>query len=90
MALHRMWVDEVGSQDAAGTAIQKPRTVKIAANEQIVEEEIIIDGLPDYLRDDAPFQTCNRCERKTWAQSEFGQLDTMTQPDGKACGGRFK
>lgn len=36
-----------------------------------------------------PSATCGRCHRSTWALSEFGQEDRMTQPDGFPCGGRF-
>jgi hypothetical protein len=47
-------------------------------------------NLPPHLRADAPQQQCDRCQRWTVASSEFGQLDTMTQPDGRPCGGRFR
>jgi hypothetical protein len=46
--------------------------------------------LPSRLRDDAPFQQCGRCRRKTWATSDFGTECRMTQPDGYPCGGRFE
>jgi len=48
-----------------------------------------IDGLPDYLRDDAPYQHCARCGRKTCATEDFNTECRMTQPDGFPCGGSF-
>lgn len=47
-------------------------------------------GWPEWLRDDAPFQQCGRCKRKTWDKAEFGSECRMTQPDGYPCGGRFE
>lgn len=44
---------------------------------------------PAHLRDDAPHQRCGRCQRYTYATSEFGAVCSMTQPDGLPCGGRF-
>lgn len=44
---------------------------------------------PAHLRDDAPRQRCGRCQRYTYALSEFGAICSMTQPDGLPCGGRF-
>lgn len=44
---------------------------------------------PAHLRDDAPFQRCGRCGRKTWHIDGFGTEDRMIQPDGYPCGGRF-
>jgi len=44
----------------------------------------------EYFSIDAPpLAECDKCHRKTWAPSEVGQEDRMTQPDGRACGGRF-
>jgi hypothetical protein len=43
----------------------------------------------DLALTDAPFASCGRCHRKTWDETEFGQEDRMTQPDGFPCGGRF-
>lgn len=40
-------------------------------------------------RDEA-YQVCDKCGRKTWAQSEFGAVCGMTQPSGEKCAGRFK
>lgn len=34
-----------------------------------------------------PLGECGRCHRKTWAPSEVGHEDRMTQPDGFPCGG---
>jgi hypothetical protein len=45
--------------------------------------------LPMHLRNDAPYQTCLLCGRKTWAQGEFGQVCNMRQPDGGICKGTF-
>ncbi len=45
---------------------------------------------PAHLRDDAPFQRCDRCRRKTWTAAAFDTEDRMTQPDGNPCGGRFR
>jgi hypothetical protein len=45
---------------------------------------------PAHLRDDAPYQQCNSCGRKTWDVSEFGAACRMRQPDGFTCGGRFR
>jgi hypothetical protein len=45
--------------------------------------------LPINLRDDAPYQTCLLCGRKTWDQEEFGQVCNMTQPNGNICKGTF-
>lgn len=35
---------------------------------------------PAHLRDDAPYQRCDQCGRKTWAVSEFGRECRMPQP----------
>lgn len=52
--------------------------------------ELIGDDIPYHLRPDAPpLGRCNRCYRYTWAQSEWGTEDRMTQPDGNPCGGRI-
>ena len=45
--------------------------------------------LPEHLRDDAPFQVCSECERKTWARGQFEMACRMTQPDDTRCTGRF-
>lgn len=45
--------------------------------------------LPDYLEDDAPFQRCDTCARKTWDRNEWDKLCTMIQFDNQQCGGRF-
>lgn len=37
-----------------------------------------------------PLARCDRCGRSTWAPSEVGAVDEMTQPSGLACGGRFR
>jgi hypothetical protein len=42
------------------------------------------------LLDAPPLGECGRCHRKTWAPSEVGQEDRMTQPDGYPCGGRIE
>jgi hypothetical protein len=34
---------------------------------------------PAHLRDDAPYQRCDRCGRKTWDTSEFGGGCIMPQ-----------
>lgn len=47
------------------------------------------DDLPPHLRDDAPYQVCNRCGRKTWAVELFDSEDRMPQSDGNPCGGQF-
>jgi hypothetical protein len=38
----------------------------------------------------APHEVCLRCGRSTWDTTQFGQVDSMAQPDGGVCGGRFK
>lgn len=43
----------------------------------------------EWLRDDAPYQTCGSCGRKTWDTDEFNQTCGMTQPSGVPCGGKF-
>jgi hypothetical protein len=45
--------------------------------------------LPEHLRDDAPYQVCSGCGRKTWSKSEFGQICSMPQPDNIICLGMF-
>lgn len=44
---------------------------------------------PDWL-EAPPLGVCRRCGRKTWAESELGAEDRMTQPDGDPCGGRIE
>lgn len=52
--------------------------------------ELIGDDVPYHLRLDAPpLGVCNRCQRKTWSDSELGAEDRMPQPDGRPCGGRI-
>jgi hypothetical protein len=54
--------------------------------------ELTGDDLPYHLRPDAPpLATCDRCGRATWSDEVLdGDFDLMTQPDGMACGGRFR
>lgn len=53
-------------------------------------EELFGDDVPYHLRlDTPPLGRCNRCGRQTWAESEVGTEDRMTQPDGNPCGGRI-
>ena len=33
---------------------------------------------------------CDGCGRSTWACEDVGKVDTMTQPNGKPCGGIFR
>jgi hypothetical protein len=51
------------------------------------------DGWPEelrHLRDDAPYQRCGRCGRKTWDTAAFNTECRMPQPDGYQCGGQFE
>lgn len=50
-----------------------------------------MDGMIDITEEfeSAPSAVCGRCQRHTWAPTEFGKEDRMTQPDGFPCGGRF-
>lgn len=36
-----------------------------------------------------PRAICNRCGRVTYAATDIGEKDTMTQPSGEPCGGTF-
>ncbi len=49
---------------------------------------------PEHLRDDALYQVCDRCGRKTWSRDGFGGKCTMPQWNGAAwgqqCGGQFR
>lgn len=45
---------------------------------------------PAHLRDDAPVNRCSRCRRYTWSTEAFGTVCGMTQPNGRACNGRFE
>jgi hypothetical protein len=59
------------------------------------EMEVSMERVPDqsswpaHLRDDAPWQQCIACGRKTWDVAEFGHECLMTQPDGQRCRGMF-
>ena len=47
--------------------------------------------LPAHLRDDAPWQRCDRCGRKSWAVTEqFDKTCGFPQPDGSTCAGIFR
>ena len=43
-----------------------------------------------HLADDAPYQQCDKCHRKSWAEESFGSTCQMTQPSGHPCGGVFR
>jgi hypothetical protein len=47
------------------------------------------DALQRWM-DAPPLAVCNRCGRQTWAATEAGREDRMTQPDGNPCGGMFR
>ena len=47
-------------------------------------------GLPEHLRDDAPFQVCSECARTTWVREQFEMACRMPQPDGTRCTGHFR
>lgn len=51
-------------------------------------EDELVPLNPDWLNA-PPIGQCNRCHRKIWAESELGNEDRMTQPDGNPCGGRI-
>ena len=44
---------------------------------------------PAWLRDDAPYQKCSYCGRKTWTTEEFGRRCGMTLPGRRPCSGTF-
>lgn len=37
-----------------------------------------------------PIGSCNRCGRKYWKRETTGAIDSMVQPNGGICGGRFE
>jgi hypothetical protein len=67
--------------DAAGDAEYR----KLAAEGK--EEAMWTPGADPYGE---ALAECGKCHRKTWAPSEVGQEDRMTQPDGEPCGGQFR
>lgn len=45
---------------------------------------------PAYLRDDAPYKTCDTCGRKSWSEEcRIGTSCGMPQPSGASCEGHF-
>lgn len=46
---------------------------------------------PEWLRDDAPYQKCSYCGRKTWDTDAFNQTCGMTLPHHRGpCAGKFR
>lgn len=66
------------------------RIFKLSRKAQPMASEVDQPSWPAHLRDDAPYQRCGRCRRRTYATSEFNTECRMTQPDGFPCGGRFE
>lgn len=47
-----------------------------------------LTGMPEHLKDDAPFLVCSKCQRKSWSD-RINSYCRMPQMNGTVCDGVF-
>jgi hypothetical protein len=55
---------------------------------RLSETKVAVQSAYDLNRE--PLGSCNRCGRKYWKRETTGTFDSMVQPNGGICGGRFE